>query len=192
MRIIISEEQYRYILENKLTNKPIDKNLLEISVDEFLPIWSIFIKTYKKKGYDGLKLYGDLNLSELHVDDIEKILNEVVIVTGDLDLRDTTIKSLGSLEEVGGYLDLRKTPIKSLGKLRKVGDSLNLGKSEIEDLGELNFVGESLALYGTPIKSLGNLVYVGYDLFIMDTPKLHMSDEEIRSQVEIKKRIYKK
>jgi hypothetical protein len=125
MRIIISEEQYRYILENELTNKPIDKNLLEISVDEFLPIWSIFIKTYKKKkGYDGLKLYGDLTLSQLDVEDIEKILNEVVIVTGYLSLGVTSITSLGNLISVGDSLDLENTKIKRLGKLKYVGGDL--------------------------------------------------------------------
>jgi hypothetical protein len=151
MRIIISEEQYRYILENELTNKPIYKNLLEISVDEFLPIWSIFIKTYKKKGYDGLKLYGDLNLSESDVDDIEKILNEVVIVTGYLSLGVTSITSLGNLISVGDFLDLENTKIKRLGKLK----------------------------------------YVGGDLYIITCPLSKLSDEEIRSQVEIKGKIYR-
>jgi hypothetical protein len=166
MRIIISESQYRILKESK------NKKAILVLIEEM--------------GLHGASEFLGIPVYEL----IE--MGFVKSYDGDLDLRDTPIESLGSLEEVGGYLDLRKTPIKSLGKLRKVGDSLNLGKSEIEDLGELNFVGESLALYGTPIKSLGNLVYVGYDLFIMDTPKLHMSDEEIRSQVEIKKRIYKK
>jgi hypothetical protein len=148
MRIIISEEQYRYILENEeeLTNKPIYKNLLEISVDEFLPIWSIFIKTYKKKGYDGLKLYGDLNLSESGVEVIKKILNEVVIVTGYLSLGVTSITSLGNLISVGDFLDLESAKIKSLGKLK----------------------------------------YVGGDLYIKNCPLSDLSDEEIRSKVEIK------
>ena len=152
MRIIISEEQYRYILENELTNKPIDKNLLEISVDEFLPIWSIFIKTYKKKGFDGIKLEGDLNIYDLDVKDIERILNEVVIVTGNLDLFNITrIKSLGRLEKVGGKLDLFKTSIKSLKNLVSVGGSLDLTASSIEDLDKLKSVGGSLNLFNTPL-----------------------------------------
>jgi hypothetical protein len=75
--------------------------------------------------------------------------------------------------------------------LRKVGDSLNLGESEIEDLGELNFVGESLALWKTPIESLGELKYVGGDLYIENCPLSELSDEEIRSQVKIKGKIYR-
>ena len=166
MKVIISEEQYRYILENEeeLTNKPIDKNLLEISVDEFLPIWSIFIKTYKKKGYDGLKLYGDLNLGKLDVEDIEKILNEVVIVTGNLDLRNTDITTLGKLESVGGSFNLTYTLIESLGNLKKVGGYLSLKETSITSLGNLEKVGTDLYLEGTPITSLGELKSVGSDL----------------------------
>jgi hypothetical protein len=66
-----------------------------------------------------------------------------------------------------------------------------LGESEIEDLGELNFVGESLALWKTPIESLGELKYVGGDLYIENCPLFKLSDEEIRSQVEIKGKIYR-
>jgi hypothetical protein len=110
---------------------------------------------------------------------------------GDLDLRDTPIKSLGNLTSIKNDLNLTGTPIESLGKLKSVGGYLNLYKSKIKSLGNLEEVGDSLDLEKTKIKSLGNLVYVGKNLFIMNTPKLHMSDEEIRSQIEIKGEIYR-
>jgi hypothetical protein len=198
MKVIISEEQYRYILENEeeLTNKPIDKNLLEISVDEFLPIWSIFIKTYKKKGYDGLKLYGDLGLSELDVEDIEKILNEVVIVTGNLDLRNTDITTLGKLESVGGDFNLTYTLIESLGDLKKVWGYLSLKETPITSLGELKSVGHDLDLDFSKIKSLGNLKSVGDNLYLRRTPlgkKLKesgMSIDEIKNKFGVKGNLY--
>jgi hypothetical protein len=185
-------------------------------VDEFLPIWSIFIKTYKKKGYDGLKLYGDLGLSELDVEDIEKILNEVVIVTGNLDLRNTDIttlgklesvggdfnltytliESLGDLKKVGGYLSLKETPITSLGNLEKVGTALYLEGTPITSLGELKSVGHDLDLDFSKIKSLGNLKSVGDNLYLRRTPlgkKLKesgMSIDEIKNKFGVKGNLY--
>jgi len=43
-----------------------------------------------------------------------------------LDLRGTSIKSLGNLEQVGNYLTLYGSPIESLGKLKHVGGDLLL------------------------------------------------------------------
>jgi hypothetical protein len=74
---------------------------------------------------------------------------------------------LGSLEEVGGYLNLFNTPIKDLGN-------------------RLIYVGENLFLPFSKVESLGSLKYVGGYLYLRDTPLAELSDEEIRSQVEIK------
>ena len=52
-------------------------------------------------------------------------------VGGYLDLQDTQIKSLGSLQSVGGSLDLRGTQIKSLGSLQSVGGYLYLRGTQI-------------------------------------------------------------
>jgi len=92
-------------------------------------------------------------------------------ISGDLNLEDTPIESLGNLEYVGGYLSLDHTPIKSLGNLEYVGGDLYL-----ED---------------TPIKSLGNLKYVGGDLYLEYTPlSMTMSEDEIRSKVNVEFDIY--
>jgi hypothetical protein len=74
--------------------------------------------------------------------------------------------------EVERYLDLDYTKIKSLGNLKYVGGNLYLG-------------------YCKKLKSFGELKYVGGNLFIDNSPLLKLSDEEIRSQVEIKGKIYR-
>jgi hypothetical protein len=74
--------------------------------------------------------------------------------------------------EVERYLDLNYTKIKSLGNLKYVGGNLYLG-------------------YCKKLKSFGELKYVGGNLFIDNSPLLKLSDEAIRSQVEIKGKIYR-
>ena len=74
--------------------------------------------------------------------------------------------------EVERYLDLNYTKIKSLGNLEYVGGNLYLG-------------------YCKKLKSFGELKYVGGNLFIDNSPLLKLSDEAIRSQVEIKGKIYR-
>lgn len=55
-----------------------------------------------------------------------KVFNGLKLVTGDVNLRYSTIESLGTLEKVEGKLSLRDTPIKSLGNLTYVGGDLYL------------------------------------------------------------------
>ena len=147
MKIIISETQLRKIFESE--NK---RKLLSIPANDFVENWQSNINKLNRNKFNGFELDGDLDLSELDVKDIERILNEVVIVTGNLDLFNITrIKSLGRLEKVGGKLDLFKTSIKSLKNLVSVGGSLDLTASSIEDLDKLKSVGGSLNLFNTPL-----------------------------------------
>jgi hypothetical protein len=92
---------------------------------------------------------------------------------------------------VGGDLYLSETPIESLGNLTSVGSSLYLDYSPIKSLGNLTTVGGDLDLYKTPIKSLGNLTSVGGYLDLEDTPiSEKYTEEEIRSQIDIKGELY--
>ena len=97
---------------------------------------------------------------------------------GDLDLKLTPIKSLGNLKYVGGYLDLSGTQIKSLGDLEEVGGNFPFGGS--------------LRLYNCEeLSSFGELKKIGGLLNLINCPLSELSDEEIRSQVEIKGKIYR-
>jgi hypothetical protein len=57
MRVIISERQLRTIIESEDKRK-----LLSISVDLFNNKTDAIIENYKKKGYDGIKIIGDLEI----------------------------------------------------------------------------------------------------------------------------------
>ena len=90
---------------------------------------------------------------------------------GNLDLGNSSIKSLGNLTSVGGYLYLGWTPIESLGNLSSVDGYLNLRN--------------------TPIESLGNLTSVGGFLYLRNTPiSKKYSEKEIRNMVKVDEKIY--
>ena len=90
-------------------------------------------------------------------------------IGGDLNLRESDIKTLGNLVKVEGTLNLNNCGnLQSLGKLEYVGDALDLRNTKIETLGNLNYVDFDLYLDAEYIKtldSLGNLEYVGGDLY---------------------------
>ena len=128
MKIIITENQYELLKE--MEDKPKVYNFPSLDVfGHKKPIdnWNLMRKFLDKKG------------------------NPDFTITGDLDLRKTSIKTLGNLTSVGGHLDLYDTPIESLGKLKSVGGHLDLKR--------------------TPISK-------------------NYTEEEIRSQVDIKGELY--
>jgi len=168
MKIIITENQYELLKE--MEDKPKVYNFPSLDVfGHKKPIdnWNLMRKFLDKKG------------------------NPDFTITGDLDLRKTSIKTLGNLTSVGGHLDLYDTPIESLGKLTSVGGNLDLDYSSIESLGNLTSVGGYLDLRYTPIKSLGKLKSVGGHLELRRTSLSEKyTEEEIRNQVEVKGDIY--
>jgi len=153
----------------------------------------------------------DDKLDLLYYKDELTLLEGLVSVSGDLDLKGRKIDSLPNLQSVGGYLDIRGTQIKSLPKLQSVGDglylrvtkikdlgnlqsvggNLNLRETKIKDLGNLQSVGRFLDLRYTPIKSLGNLQSVGGDLFLNKFLSEKYTDEEIRSLINVGGIIYR-
>ena len=144
MKVIISQEQLRILIESK--NK-----IMNVPAVLFLDKTDVILDNYKKKGFDGIKILGGVNYNKQDKD-FDRIFDNVV--------------------EVERYLDLNYTKIKSLGNLEYVGGNLYLG-------------------YCKKLKSFGELKYVGGNLFIDNSPLLKLSDEEIRSQVEIKGKIYR-
>jgi hypothetical protein len=168
MKIIITENQYELLKE--MEDKPKVYNFPSLDIfghKNPMDNWNLMQKFLAKKG------------------------NPDFTFTGDLDLRKTSIKTLGNLTSVGGHLDLYDTPIESLGKLTSVGGRLYLEYSSIESLGNLTSVGGSLFLTSSPIESLGNLTSVGGDLYLKRTPiSKKYTEKEIRSQVEVEGKIY--
>jgi hypothetical protein len=157
MKIIINERQLRQIVESE--NK---KKLLSIPIELFYNKMDAILDNYKKKGFDGIKLVGDVNFYSVFYMDFDRIFEHIVEIDGNLDLRKSTIKSLGNLESVGGTLDLRYCEeLSDLGNLRYVGGYLDLEKSKITTLKDLEEVGGSINFSQVPIEDLSKLKYVG-------------------------------
>jgi len=175
MKIIINERQLRQIIENESNER-----LLEVSIDDFLSAENVIIRQYKKQGYDGIKLYGDLSFYSNSWKDFERLFEHVIEIDGNLDLRRTNIKSLGNLESVSGYLDLGYCEdLVSLGNLKYVGDYLILKNTNMTTLNNLETVGSNLREYGsflelsdTPIRDFGKLRYVGGDITLWNNKTL--------------------
>ena len=163
MKIVISESQYKRLIETEEEQKVLRIPSLKFFNDDWFQLQE-FLETKGNPPYS---------------------------IGGNLDLRKTPIESLGNLVSVGGYLNLRDTPIESLGNLQSVGGSLYLGNTPIESLENLTSVGGSLNLLGTRIESLGNLTSVGGDLFLKVTPISKMYNEkQIRRMVNVEGDIY--
>jgi hypothetical protein len=184
MRIIITEEQLRLIIESEDKMK-----LLTIPEDLLLKNTNAVLNNYKKKGFDGINVFGNLDLTNtnININVIERLLDNIVIIDGYLNLSKIPIESLGNLESVGGDLKLSYSKITSLGNLKSVGGGLSLYKSKIESLGNLKSVGGYLYLYNSKIENLGNLESVGGDLDLQHTPigkrlKSEMSKDEIKNK----------
>jgi len=187
MKLIITEEQLRLIIESEG-----EDNLLDFTPFMYADSdkWdNMFTHINKKKGgiYTGYYISGDLNLGNTPI----KSLGNLKSVGRDLYLRDTQIKSLGNLESVGGNLNLGNTQIESLGNLESVGGDLYLIDTPIETLGNLKSVGGDLYLGNTPIETLGNLKSVGGDLDLKNTPLSDATtEEELRSKINVEGKIY--
>ena len=161
MKYIISERQYKLLVKEQ------EEEILYIPSVELFGNWNTLQKFLERKG------------------------NPLYSIGGDLDLRNSDIKSLGNLTSVDGYLDLGYSKIKSLGNLTSVGEDLDLSNSKIESLGNLTSVGGNLNLRNSDIKSFGNLTSVGRNLYLYGTPlykeirQKKYSEKEIRQMVNV-------
>ena len=128
MKIIITEEQLKLIVEYKEKDNLIDfthVNKSGFPAEEWDDMFLLMKEKKERKGdktYNGYYITGDVNL---HKSDVTE-LNYLVRVGGMLDLENTSIKSLPMLSEVGLSLYLRHTQIESLPMLSKVGLNLYL------------------------------------------------------------------
>jgi len=116
MKIIITESQYKKIMEEEL------KVLHIPSLKYFNNDWNSLQEYLESEGNPPYSIGGNLNLVGLEVES----LGNLVSVEHDLYAYDTPLKSLGNLTSVGGLMDLSNTQIESLGNLSFVGGSLVL------------------------------------------------------------------
>jgi hypothetical protein len=132
MKIIITEEQLKLIVENEGEDNLID----------FTPFYKggippeewdkMFLHLNKKKGGKYTGYY----------------------IGGNVDLEESNVTQLKYLVRVEGYLSLNNTPIKLLPMLSYVGASLDLYGSQIESLPKGLYVGGHLYLRKTPLSKV--------------------------------------
>ena len=179
MRVIISERQLRTIIESEDKRK-----LLSISVDLFNNKTDAIIENYKKKGYDGIKIIGDLEIvyPKVSLKRIKKILNEIVVVDGEFSI----IADMWNSEFDFDLIDLG-----TLGNLRKVTGSLEVSGVILKTLDKLEEVGDDLWLFGTQIENFDIKPNVGGTLYIRDSSLIKLSDKEIRDKINVLGDIYR-
>ena len=122
MKIVISESQYKRLIESEEEQKVFNLPSLDFFDYDPFEAWKIIQKIIEKKGNPPYSVGGNLDLRRTPIKSLENLQS----VGGDLYLRGTPIKSLGNLQSVGGYLELYRTPIESLGNLLSVGGVLDL------------------------------------------------------------------
>jgi hypothetical protein len=163
MKVIISEEQLRQIIESEDKRK-----LFKVPVDFLITKTDAILNNYKKKGFDGIIVDGTLYGVDLEYGYIDEVLKNIVKIDGNLHVGISfTLSSLYELEKVMGNLYMTSN-------------------ERIESLGQLKYVGGSLILRGCKrLESFGELEYVGGDLIIAETPLVKYSDEDIREKINV-------
>jgi hypothetical protein len=177
------------IIRRVLREEQEEEKLLKIpGIRYFNNDWNILQKFLESQGYPRYSIGGDLDLRDSDV----KSLGNLVRVEGDLDLYYSDVESLGDLEYVGGDLNLIDTDIETLGKLERVEGFLTLESCQnLESLGDLEYVGKWLDIKHTNVESLGNLKYVGSHLFLRYTPLSEKyTGKQIRKIVEVVGGVY--
>jgi hypothetical protein len=109
-------------------------------------------------------------ISQEQIDKMKSLIDKVGIDS--LGIEPYRLIEMGVVEHYDGDLYLDNVPIKSLGELEYVGGALTIINCK-------------------QLSSFGKLRSVGGILFIRNCPLAELSDEEIRSQIEIKGSIYR-
>jgi hypothetical protein len=188
MKIIITEEQYRLIIENEGRLFPVSEEMLNQD-NGITKFYNLFEKTKDVKNWVGFKVIGDLSLEYQDDEHLEDFCKYLVEVTGDFDIEGRKDFEFDSLVKIGGSFKVTYSSVPRnilLPKLKYVGEFFIGQDSDIKRLPELEYVGESLSLRGSHIKDLPKLKYVGDVLNIMYTPfSDKTTEEELRSKINV-------
>ena len=155
MKIIITEEQLKLIVENEDKGE----NLLDltgvyesgVSPNKWDDMFLLLKEKKERKGnktYDGYYINGNVNLRESEV--IE--LKYLVKVEGNLDLRRSLIKSLPMLSEVWGNFHLSGSKIESLPDGLSVGGDLFLSHTPLSKATTLKELRNKIEVKGGVLK----------------------------------------
>jgi hypothetical protein len=211
MKIIITEEQHRLIIESEGMDKlfAVPTDLLEMSGGVTKAL-NLYHKLKDSKGWDGIKVVGKLDYYQIDTDvydDMVNLTNEIVYINGTLILSsENPDNNFGKLKAINGNLRGSEVDNISFPNLEYVTGDVSLEDSGISELPKLKKVEGALFLQRTGIRSLPELEYVGlhlnlYDTRINDLPKLKIvqgvlglkhsrladktTEEELRKQINI-------
>ncbi len=186
MKVIITEEQLRLIIENeeyinsiKELINTFDPNNIDMAfqimkgmkikqsviLDEYKELFEIFKLKPSK-----LNLIKMGSRKEVYAGSSSSV-PDILFKMPNLKKIGIDVKNLGNLTSFDGDLWLYSTDsqINSLPKLESVGGSLHLHTTSIKDLGDLKYVGRDFNLRMGPMESLPMLEYVGGDLTLTYT-----------------------
>jgi|688.fasta_scaffold233933_2 hypothetical protein len=161
MKLIITEEQLRLIIENenkgRLLSLPIE---MIDSPEKVEKIMERYNEDKERRNFMGFNLIGSFNIGdypELYDNHpFRELMKEVVSVRGDLILNESSVSQLPKLRYVEGVLELEETMTEELPSLVEVGGDLNVNYTYIDELPLLEKVGW-LYLSDSAIKSLPKL-----------------------------------
>jgi hypothetical protein len=171
MKLIITERQYRLLIENEEES---DSDLFEMDrsvVPDYL--WDkTFMRANKSGKYRGYYINGDVTpvpILKFKFDYLVEVRGNVNLymdmyleslpllerVEGDLNFQRSNVTNMDNLKFVGGNMEVNQV-IESLPSLEEVKKKLNLSDSSVKELPKLKTVGE-LRIDGTNIESLPSL-----------------------------------
>jgi hypothetical protein len=161
MKLIITEEQLRLIIENenkgRLLSLPIE---MIDSPEKVEKIMERYNEDKERRNFMGFNLIGSFNIGDYPdlYDDISlrNLMKEVVSVRGDLILNESSVSELPKLRYVERNLVLEDTMTEELPSLVEVGGDLNVNYTFLDEIPLLEKVGR-INLSDTSIKSIPKL-----------------------------------
>ncbi len=161
MKLIITEEQLRLIIENENKGKLLSLPTEMIdSPEKVEKIMERYNEDKERRNFMGFNLIGSFYIGdnpELYDNrPFRELMKEVVSVRGDLILNESSVKELPKLRYVEGNLELIETMTEELPSLVEVGVDLNVNYTFIDELPLLEKVG-TLYLSNNSITSIPKL-----------------------------------
>ena len=159
MKLIITEEQYRLIIENEGRILSLPVELID-SPEKINKIMDRYNEDKERRNFRGINIIGSFNVLDypelMDYIGLRELMKEVVSVRGDLILNESSVSQLPKLRYVEGVLELEETMTEELPSLVEVGEDLNVNYTFIDELPLLEKVG-TIYLSDTGITSLPKL-----------------------------------
>jgi Leucine-rich repeat (LRR) protein len=162
MKLIITEEQYRLIIENENSGKllALPVEMIDTS-DKIERMLERYNQDKERRNFMGINIIGNFHINDVDPDlyddiSLRNLMKEVVSVRGDLILYGSSVSELPKLRYVERNLVLEDTMTEELPSLVEVGGDLNVNYTFLDEIPLLEKVGR-INLSDTSIKSIPKL-----------------------------------